>query len=165
MALVDVDCKFLYVDVGCNGRVSDGGVFKSCTLDDALQTKTENLPDPAPAPGDERPVSFCIVADDAFPLREYIMKPFSHRYMDLDKRIFNYRLPRARRVVENAFGILANRFRVFQTNIALSPDKVVDIVLAACCIHNMLRTDVGASYFSMIADSEDPVTHDILLGQ
>lgn len=27
MAIVDTDYKFMYVNVGCNGRVSDGGVF------------------------------------------------------------------------------------------------------------------------------------------
>lgn len=26
--MVDVDYKFKYIDCGCNGRVSDGGVFK-----------------------------------------------------------------------------------------------------------------------------------------
>ena len=165
MALVDSDYRFLYVDVGCNGRISDGGVFKGCSLDEALKNRTANLPAPQPAPGDERPLSFSIVADDAFPLREYIMKPFSHRTMELDKRIFNYRLSRARRVVENAFGILSNRFRVFQTSIALCPAKVEQIVLACCCLHNMLRTEVGASCFAGVADSEDPVTHEIHPGQ
>ena len=32
MALVYADYKFLYVDVGANGRISDGGVFKGCSF-------------------------------------------------------------------------------------------------------------------------------------
>ena len=37
LALVDADYKFIYVDVGCNGRVSDGSVFQSSTLADAIK--------------------------------------------------------------------------------------------------------------------------------
>ena len=32
LALVGIDNKFLYVNVGCQGRISDGGVFKSLQL-------------------------------------------------------------------------------------------------------------------------------------
>ena len=32
LAIVDADYKFIYTDVGCNGPVSDGGVFKNCNL-------------------------------------------------------------------------------------------------------------------------------------
>jgi len=37
MAVVDADYKFIYVDVGCNGRISDGGVFRNSTFSEALE--------------------------------------------------------------------------------------------------------------------------------
>ena len=44
MALVDAEYKFIYIDAGCNGRVSDGGVIKNCTLYSALENGTLNIP-------------------------------------------------------------------------------------------------------------------------
>jgi hypothetical protein len=76
--------------------------------------------------------------------------------MELEKRIFNYRLSRARRIVENAFGILSNRFQVFKSPIALCPDKVEVIVFASICLHNMLRSLQGSYYIpSGSVDYED----------
>ena len=74
MALVDADYKFLYMNVACNGRVSDGGVFEGCTLQQALARRSSMFPDQAPCPGDERHLSYYICADDAFPLKRNIMK-------------------------------------------------------------------------------------------
>ena len=95
-----------------------------------------------------------IVGDDAFPLNTRLMKPYPYRNLEKEKRIFNYRLSRARRVVENAFGILAHRWRVFLTTIKLSPDKVTDIIFAACCLHNLMVEKNKASYTSA-ADLEN----------
>ena len=106
LAVVDADYKFLYVDIGCNGRVSDGGVFKNSALYAALDNKSLSIPSPKPIPR--------------------------------EKRIFNYRLSCTRRIVENAFGILVNRFTVFMTPIGLAPEKVETIVLACCSLHNFL---------------------------
>jgi len=44
LAVIDAEYKFLYVDVGCNGRVSDGGNFDRCSLNHALETGTVELP-------------------------------------------------------------------------------------------------------------------------
>lgn len=166
MALVDADYRFLYCDVGCNGRMSDGGVFADCTLNAALQSSIAHVPGPRRISGIQEPLSYHIVADDAFPLRDDIMKPYSVRHLTQEQRIFNYRLSRARRVVENAFGIFSNRFRVFLTTIALAPEKVEVIVLAACALHNYLLTKCDKNYLTPgLPDNEDTTTHQLINGQ
>ena len=50
LALVDADYKFIFVDVGCYGRVSDGGVFRECALKSALESNKLNVPRATPIP-------------------------------------------------------------------------------------------------------------------
>ncbi|XP_064637878.1 uncharacterized protein LOC135499964 [Lineus longissimus] len=146
-ALVDADYKFLMIDAGTNGRVGDGGVFRKSDLNNAMADGTIHFPEAKPLHDCDATMPYFFVADDAFPLQTDIMKPYPFRNLDKDKRVFNYRLSRARRVVENAFGILANRFRVFLAPILLSPEKVQMIILAACALHNFLRVHNSAKYF------------------
>ena len=138
LALVDANYKFLYVDVGASGRAGDAGMFAASSLKGSLDNNTLNLPHAETIQGIPTKIHYHIVADDAFPLSLNILKPYPQRNLDRQKMIYNYRLSRARRVVENAFGILANRFRVFLTTINLGPDKVTDAILAACCLHNFM---------------------------
>ncbi|XP_062571585.1 uncharacterized protein LOC134233621 [Saccostrea cucullata] len=140
MAVVDADYNFIYIDIGCNGRISDGGIFARCSLHERLENSTMSLPPPKPLPGRRNDIPYIIVGDEAFPLKPYLLKPYPSRQLDDPaKQIFNYRLSRARRIVENVFGILSNRFAIFQTPIALEIEKVEGIVLAACALHNFLR--------------------------
>lgn len=106
-----------------------------------------NFPNVSPISGDN--LTYVVVADDAFPLRESIMKPYSHRDLTKDQKIFNYRLSRARGVVENAFGILANRFRILLTTIMLPVDKVQTITLACLALHNFLITESKHNYLNI----------------
>jgi len=52
---------------------------------------------------------YAFVGDEAFPLKLYMLRPYSRDNLTDAQRIFNYRLSRARRVIENAFGILTVR--------------------------------------------------------
>ena len=139
LALVDADYKFLWVDVGANGSTSDCAVFNQSDLKAALQSDTLGLPPPKALPGDDTDISHFVIGDDAFPLRKWMMKPFASRNLTDEERIFNYRLSRARRVVENAFGILANRFRCLLSTLQQKPETVKSIVLATVCLHNLMR--------------------------
>ena len=152
LAFVTHDYKIVYADVGAQGRISDGGVWRDCSLNQALSRNLLHLPAPRPLPLSQDPkwlhleqedqvdLPFVFVADSAFPLTRYCLKPYPDRQSDDRKRIFNYRLSRFRRVSENAFGILVNVFGIFRTTIDLPPDKCIKLVLAAVTLHNMLRT-------------------------
>lgn len=138
LGLVDANYKFIYVNLGVNGRISDGGVFSGCTLSKKIQNNSIGFPEPRYLPNGTMKVPYVIVADDAFPLSKNIMKPYPHRGLSYDQRVFNYRLSRARRMVECAFGILANRWRILLNKIHLNPKKVEIITLTCVLLHNFL---------------------------
>ncbi|CAH1998140.1 unnamed protein product [Acanthoscelides obtectus] len=131
-AIVDANYCFTYVNVGFQGRISDGGVFKSTSFYRQIEKHEFNLPNSEPLRGRTMSVLYVLVADDAYALSTYTLKPYS---TDLNvgssKRVYNYRLSRPRRIVENAFGLLASVFRIFRKPIELKVDStVIDVVLS-----------------------------------
>ena len=146
MAVVGPDYECLYADVGTNGRVSDGGVWNKCSLSQSIEDGVISLPPPKRLPSDSvfgltEEVPHVFVGDDAFALKTHMMKPYSQHGLSADKRIYNYRHSRARRVSENLFGIMANRWRVFHTILMLPPETIEILVMAALILHNYLRRD------------------------
>lgn len=138
LALVDAEYKFLFVDIGRNGRMHDSAVFRTSPFGVRMDNKTLNLPPSCELPGFNYKLPYVFVGDNAFCLKENLLKPYPDRGLTVEKRIFNYRLSRARRVVENAFGILANRWQVFFTAIPLNVLTVEKITYACVLLHNYL---------------------------
>ena len=112
LALVDANYKFIWCDVGGLGTMSDCQIFNESELKQCLDDDSINFPAPEPLPHDDRETPLFLLGDDAFALRTYMMKPYSSRALTYEQRICNYRISRGRRVMENAFGILAMRFQV-----------------------------------------------------
>ena len=162
MGVVDASYKFLYVDCGANGSVSDGGVFKGTEMAMALDNNTAGVPAPRSLPGEDEPLPFFLVGDDAFAMRTWLLKPYPHRNMSYHERIFNYRLSRARRVSENAFGILVSRFRFLLATMPQLPETATGIVIAACLLHNLLITRCGTA--TGVTDREETETHTVVPG-
>ncbi|XP_015377875.1 PREDICTED: uncharacterized protein LOC107172114 [Diuraphis noxia] len=169
LGIADANYRFLYVNVGCQGRISDGGVFKNTSFYKKLEKNELNLPENEPLPGRTLSLPYVLVADDAFPLTEHIMKPYN---TDLNKgspkRVYNYRLSRARRIIENTFGLLSSVFRVFRKPIEIKvEDTIINIVLACVYLHNFLRVQPDSRQFystSGCFDSYDTSTGEIIPG-
>jgi len=104
-----------------------------------------NIPNSTPPPNSEEPLAFVIVGDEAFPLKKYLLRPYPgvSAWNDETKQIYNYRLTRARRVVEKAFGVLTQKFRLFYGRIQMSPENADKVVLPACILHIYLGNYVN----------------------
>lgn len=140
LAVVDGNYNFLFADVGCQGRISDGGVFNATKFYEMMSTNMLNLPPSKELPGRTKKNPYFFAADSAFALHENIIKPYGGDHLkERSKRIFNYRLSRARRVVKNAFGIVSSVFRVMRKPILLEPNKAELVVSSTIYLHNYLR--------------------------
>ncbi|XP_058625890.1 uncharacterized protein LOC131536781 [Onychostoma macrolepis] len=141
LGVVDANYCFRVINVGAYGRGSDGGTLRDSAFGRALEAGTLKIPPDACLPGAEHlgPLPYAFVADEAFPLRRHLLRPYPGKNLQRCKRIFNYRLSRARLVVENAFGILASRFRMYHRVMGQHPHNVEACVKATCVLHNLLR--------------------------
>ena len=118
LALVDANYRFIFVDIREYGLNCDSNVFQFSNFGKKYLNDNLNIPGLKCWPNyqQEGPLPHVIVADEAFPLLHSLMRPYPRSRestIPCNECIFNYRLSRARMVVESAFGILAQRWRVF----------------------------------------------------
>jgi len=136
-----------------NGRAGDAAVWNKSLLKTIGENDENNFP-----------TDHVILGDSAFPLRKYLMKPYPQKHMTHKESVFNYRLSRARHIVENAFGILVWQFCIFSRSIDVKVDTVDDTVVAACSLHNWLRQTTPAYLTQQSVDGEDRYIGEIIPG-
>jgi hypothetical protein len=153
LGICDADYKFLYVSVGAEGKASDGGIWQQCSFHEYLhdQSNPLQIPTPVNIPGTEYNTPFYLVGDDAFRLSPNLMKRFPGIGLTRKQQIFNYRLSRCRRIIENTFGIMCCRFRVLRQSLEVAPSFVDDIVMSCCILHNYLRINARNEYLPNVA--------------
>ena len=155
MAICDANYRFSYVSIGSYGRDNDASIFSRSEVYEKFHNNTVNIPHAEPLTSeDTETLPYFLVGDEIFALKNWLMKPFPGRGLTEREKLFNYRLSRARRTIENAFGILSARFRVFMTPIRADVSTVDLIVKATVCLHNYLLSTENARYVpSGFADS------------
>lgn len=146
-AVADANYNFIYIDVGSFGREGDSTVFENSTFYKHLMNESLQFPVNKPLPGTQSPnLPYVFVGDDAFGLSTHILRPYKGKTFSKTKRVFNYRLSRARRYVECSFGILSNKWRIFHRPINVNSDLAVQIVKTCCLLHNYVRQRDGYNF-------------------
>ncbi|XP_036336243.1 protein ALP1-like [Rhagoletis pomonella] len=153
MATCDAKYTFTSASIGSYGGQSDGGIFQQTDFGRALLSNSLPLPPSTPLCRETTEVfPHFFVGDAAFPLKENLMRPYPGSQLPRYKTVFNYRLSRARRVIENSFGILTARWRVLRKVIDCSPENCEKIVLACLVLHNFVMLhdlERWCGFFSM----------------
>ena len=87
LALVDGQYKFRWVDAGTEGSCSDGQIFNASQLKRRIEDGRIGFPDPAPIIQGGPDVPYFILADDAFALKTWLMKPYGRRMLTREEWI------------------------------------------------------------------------------
>ena len=121
LVVCDADYCFTMFDVGEYGSNNDSGILANSIMGKRFERETIVLPEPTDLPGcNFSPLPYYLLGDEIFPLKHWLIRPFPGKSMTEEHRIYNYRHSRARRVIENTFGILTARWRIFSTFIKVA---------------------------------------------
>lgn len=140
LAVTDANYKFVMVDVGSYGKDNDAGVFENCPLRRAIEARKIVIPEEKNLPGSTMKAPFVFLGDEAFPLTKYLMRPFPRASLQegTENDMFNYRLCRARMVVECSFGCIVSKFRILGKAIETNVGNAIHIVKAITLLHNVI---------------------------
>lgn len=143
LAVVDADYKFIFVDIGAYGKDCDSSILQRTEFWEKLTNGKLNIPNARPLTPGGLKVPYVFVGDNAFAMNEHILKDYSGHNLSVKQRVFNYRLHRARRYVECAFGIMSNKWRIFHRSLNVSKEFSQNIVKACVVLHNIVRARDG----------------------
>lgn len=146
LGMVDSNYKFIYFNVGAYGSESDGGIFKDSELGQKLRDGALELPNAESVYGSDFAVPYCILGDAAFPLTSYLTVPYGGRNLSEDQQFFNKEHAKGRVQVEDSFGILSARWRVFLKRMTLIPKNADKVICACVLLHNFILSFSDNNY-------------------
>ncbi|KMQ88796.1 nuclease harbi1-like protein [Lasius niger] len=81
MAACDADYRFVWMDIGQYGSLNDCSIWTNCDFGRMLENGEVELSPPKCLPSTNILMQHAFVDDKAFPLKQYMIKPFSKRQL------------------------------------------------------------------------------------
>ncbi|WKX92290.1 hypothetical protein Q1695_010375 [Nippostrongylus brasiliensis] len=139
LAIVGGGYRIIAFDVGGEGKNSDSSLFCTSALKPFLEEAKSQFPRGGDLNGQGH-VDYHVLADGGFPQYSWMQTPFRQTEAANDplKRHYNECFSSAHRVVESVFGILSERFRIFQRPLCGLQTNCNLIIITALVLHNLL---------------------------
>ena len=138
LAICDAKYNFTLVDVGQYGSNNDSGILAQSKISSTFENSTLNLSESQVLPRANLDIPYFLVRDEFFLLKPWLLRPYPGRLLQLLEMIYIDRYSRGRRVIENAFGILRARWRIFNLPIKVSGQNTEKYIMAYLRILNYL---------------------------
>ncbi|XP_036410905.1 protein ANTAGONIST OF LIKE HETEROCHROMATIN PROTEIN 1-like [Megalops cyprinoides] len=154
--------QFWDVCAGFPGSTEDVTILQNSTL---WATASEGGLSPQPPRSFMgRPLRYLLLGDAAYPLQSWLLKCYSDSgQLTPRQQAFNYRLSRARSVIENAFLRLKARWQCLHKRNDCSLDLLPTMILACCILHNVCEVhgDIfSEEWLEAVSQSECPQPSD-----
>nr|XP_054602405.1 uncharacterized protein LOC129164868 [Nothobranchius furzeri] len=152
--IVDGRGMFWNVNSGQPGSLHDIRVVRLSTFWDLVAhgqlhpTSTKNI--------EGVNVGFYVLGDSAYPLQNWLLKPFSDNgRLTAEQQTYNRKTSRARTVVENAFGRLEGWWRCLLKRNDSDVELLKYMVLTCCVLHNICESH--EEEYECDAPADEPV--------
>ena len=132
--IVNGEMMFLDIEAGYPGSMHDARVLRNSNV----YTRAENreiLTKPTIVIGGNQLRPY-LLGDSAYPLSNWLLKPFPYGTNDPREREFNEELSSARVKVECAFGMLKSRWRILHKRLDCKISFINKIAVACAVLHN-----------------------------
>jgi len=132
-AVADAKFKFVTIEaVGGYGRQRGGGTFTSSAIYTMKNSGDLKFSKDSFLPNIIISMPYVLLSDEAYPLLDWVLRPYARRNLTLESEYFNSRLSKARRCVECAFGIINSKWRILWKPIKTTPSNAEIIVKPIC---------------------------------
>ena len=112
MAICDENYCFSFVDVSGFGHDNDTSIFGDSEI--SMEIPCAEIVNGFTLP-------YVLVSDEFFPLKHWLMKLLGGKKLDEKQEIYNYRLSRCCRAIENTFGIFVAKWRISRRPVTAYP--------------------------------------------
>ena len=143
LAICDARYNCMMFDVGKYGSINGSNALNKAEFGKAFNQHLFNYPAPVKIPGFPLEKVFPCWGRN-FPIEGLVDAPFPRKKRcnwEESHNVFNYLLSRARRFIENTFGILVARWRISRGFVRASPEKCGRLCISFTLSTQLFKAD------------------------
>lgn len=135
--------EYLYVNIGHAGATGDGCAIRGSKFWKMNERNVFKHTD-----------GYHWIGDNAYSLMPWLMCPYADAALGSQQDVYNLTLSKARQVIERAFGMTIQRFRILAAPLTYSIAQCVKVAKLCCTLHNICLKDSLSRNIKVLASDD-----------